>query len=237
MSKEAWLVPEVKKKMVELALYKPHMSKEEIHKRLEDEFSGREISATIPKLSTIDRRVREFRREANENIQEQPWSLAVMAKSDTDIPWEAAGFLLWAFAELRHVKNRGETIWRWSEHPLDDFYKGGVEKVMESFGTDSEPEHVSVKPLAPRAPVGTIMTNRQAKWLARLHLMFPGLKPNDLFYHADAYTQQELLADYLGWDFDTSYLDESLSYRAKQIGERGYNPPNRGKQNEKGKEE
>ncbi|MBA7707893.1 hypothetical protein ES703_116777 [subsurface metagenome] len=159
-----------------------------------------------------------------------------MAKSDTDIPWEAVGFLLWAFAEVRHLQKSGGKIWRWSEHPLDDFRKGSVEEVMESFSTDSEPEHISIKPLAPRAPVGTIMTNRQAKWLGRLHLMFPGLKPTDLFEHADAYTQQELLADYLGLDFDTSNLDGGLSGLARNVGEHGYYL-GRSKQNETGKED
>lgn len=236
MSREAWIGKDVKRKMAELALRKPLMSKEEIQKKLKDEFSGREISSPIPKLSTIAKKVREFRKEARDNIQEQPWSLAMMAKGDIDIPWEAVGFLLEAFAELRHLQNSGEKIWRWSEHPLDDFYKGSMEEVMESLGTDREPEHVSVKPLAPRALVGTILTNRQAKWLGRLHLMFRGLKPTDLFHYADAYAQRELLANYLGWDFDTSDLDNSLSNLARDIRKHGYYP-DRGKENETGKEE
>ena len=41
------------------------------------------------------------REEAKGNAQEQPWSLAAMAKADTGIPWEAAGFLLKVFDELR----------------------------------------------------------------------------------------------------------------------------------------
>ena len=108
---------------------------------------------------------------------------------------------------------------------------------MESLGSGREPEHVSLKPLVPRAPIGTILTNRQAKWLGRLHLMFPGLKPTDLFVHADAYAHQELLADYLGWDFDTSNLDGGLSLLARDIGKHGYYPHRSGEQNEIEKEE
>ena len=47
------------------------------------------------------------REEAKGNAQEQPWSLAAMAKADTGIPWEAAGFLLKVFDELRDHQGRG----------------------------------------------------------------------------------------------------------------------------------
>lgn len=224
--------PDIEKHIVTLVTDNPYIQAKEIQTKLEQQFVGTPIP--IPAIRTIQDRAKRILDQLT--IQEKPWSLAVMAKGDIDIPWEAAGFLLWAFAELRHLQNSGEKIWRWSEHPLDDFYKGSMEEVMESFGTSKEPEHVSVKPLAPRAPVGTIMTNRQAKWLGRLHLMFPKLKPTDLFVHADAYAQQELLADYLGLNFDTSNLDEGLSQLARDIGKHGYYT-NRSKQNKTGKEE
>lgn len=224
---------DIEKHIAMIVTDNPYLQAKEIQTELEQQFAG--TSIPIPAIRTIQDRAKRIVDQLT--IEEKPWSLAIMAKGDIDVPWEAAGFLLWAFAELRHLQKSGEKIWHLSKHPLDDFYKGSsMEEVMESFGTDREPEHVSVKPLAPRAPVGTILTNRQAKWLWRLHLMFPGLKPTDLFVHADAYAQQELLADYLGWDFDTSNLDEGLSQLARDIGKHGYYP-NRSKQNETGKEE
>ena len=219
MSKGPRVHPDIEKHILTLVTDNPHLKGKEIQAKLEQEFMG--TSIPIPAIRTTQDRAKQIIDQLT--IEEKPWSLAIMAKGDIDIPWEAVGFLLWAFAELRHLQKSGEKIWRWSEHPLDDFYEGGVsvEEVMESLGTGRELEHVSVKPLAPRAPVGTILTNRQAKWLWRLHLMFPKLKPTDLFYHADAYAQKEILTDYLGWDFDTSDLDGSLINLLRSIKDRG----------------
>ena len=210
MSKQPWIDKEVKERLADLALRKPTMPNKEIERKLKDEFSNREISSTIPKLSTITRKVREFRKQAKDNVQEQPWSLATMAKADTGIPWEAAGFLMEASDELQRLQAKGEKLWPYSEHPLDDFYNGSLEEVTEILASGKEPERISVKPLAPRAPLGTVLTNRQAKWLWRLHCIFPKLKLFNLLPLVDAYAQRELLADYLNRDFDTSDLDSSL---------------------------
>lgn len=208
--------PDIERYIVELVTDNPLIQSRQIENQLIKEFAGKSIS--IPAMRTIQVRAKQI--VDHLTIQEKPWSLAMMAKGDTDIPWEAAGFLLWAFAELERLKNNGKIIWPSSEHPLDDFLKGSVKEVTESFESGREPEKVSVKPLAPRAPVGTILTNRQAKWLARLHLMFPLLKPNDLFWYVDAYSERELLADYLGYDFDTSDLDGSLRNVLRNIKDR-----------------
>jgi hypothetical protein len=212
---------DIERYVVELVTDNPLLNAKAIEVALVERFKGTDIP--IPALRTIQERAK--RVVDYLTIQEEPWSLAVMARGDTDIPWEAAGFLLWALSELQRLQNGGEEIWHWSEHPLDDlYYEGSMEEVVESLRSGREPEHVSVKPLAPRAPVGTILTNRQAKWLARLHLMFRRLKPTDLFHRADVCARQELLADYLGWDFDTSNIEASLSNLARHIGVHGYYP-------------
>lgn len=213
MSKEAWITKEVEDELIKLALKTPYLpnkkiESEEFERELRKKFSNPGI--VMPKPNTIARKVREYRKEAKANVEEQPWSLAIMAKSKTDIPWEAVRYLLVASDELQYTQAKGEKLWPASEHPLDNFYKGSLEDVMGILASGKEPERASVKPLAPRAAPGTLLTNRQAKWLWRLHCIFPGSKLFDLLPHVDVYVQRELLADYLERDFDTSDLDSSL---------------------------
>jgi hypothetical protein len=237
MSKEAWISKEVQDELMRLALKRPYMPNKKIESKgfeseLRKTFSNPAI--TIPKLSTITRKVREFRKEAKANVQEQPWSLAMMAKSETGIPWKAVAFLLSASDELQHLQAKGEKLWPASEHPLDDFDKGSLEEVSEILASGKESERTSVRPLAPRAPLGTVLTNRQAKWLWRLRLIFPKVKLFDLLPHVDAYAQRELLADYLNRDFDTSDLDSSLRNIMYDITIHGYYL-DRSQENERGR--
>ena len=63
--------------------------------------------------------------------------------------------------------------------------------------------------------MGTVITNRQAKWLWRIHVILPDLDLLELCERADEYAYKELVAEYLGEAFDTSDLDESLIKQLK----------------------
>lgn len=205
--------PEVLNRLTELAVYRPDLVAKEIRDMLVSEFGEN----SVLQLRRMQFYISEYRQEAKENIQEKPWSLAMMATGQTDIPWEAARFLLQAYNALWRRQEVGKGLpWRWSAHPLDDFYKGSPDEIVDALISGSEIECVSIMPLAPRAPPGTVLTNRQAKWLWRIHLMLPlrsvpGWDLLNLCERVDEYTQRELLSDYLNEDFDSSDLDSSLT--------------------------
>lgn len=211
-------------RIISLALDGLNYSGKDILEILWKEFPEKDV----PGLRTIYYYVHNTREEAKDNPQEQPWSLAMMAKADVGIPWEAAGFLLEALHELRlrqeSLQKEGKHLWHYSAHPLDDFYKGSLEEVAEALSSGREPERVSVKPLAPRAPAGTVLTNRQAKWLWRIHLIVPHWTLPDglsgLCGYVDAFSHRELIADHLNEDFDTSGIDSSLGNLLRQIRDR-----------------
>ncbi len=197
---------EVLDRLIILALQKPYLLGRQIRDRLEEEFGF----SDTPGLRTVQQYMSKAREKAGGNVQEQPWSLRTMAAGDTGIPWEAASFLLEAFNELRYRQKEGEKFWHWSGHPFDYIYKGTVKSVTDAIAYGKEPEHFSVRPDTPRAPEGTVITNRQAKWLWRIHVILPKLGVVKLCERADEYAYGELVAEYLGEAFDTSNLDESL---------------------------
>lgn len=197
---------EVLDRLIVLALQEPHLLGREIRDKLEEEFGFSET----PGLRTVQQYMSNAREKARGNVQEQPWSLRTMAAGNTGIPWEAVSFLLKKFDELRRRQKAREKFWHWSGHPFDYIYEGTLRSVIDTIASGKEPEHVSVRPGTPRAPAGTVITNRQAKWLWRMHIILPKFDLLDLCDRADKYAYKELVAEYLGETFDTSDLDESL---------------------------
>ena len=209
MSKGPWVDDKIKEALFRVALIKPPFSAEAIRERASIILEREDVLDL--NLRTIRYYVKLYRDLEKTRIQEQPWSLATM--DEAGIPWEAAGFLLEAFDELWKRQKRGEEeSWPGSAHPFDGFYKGSAEEILEALSSGREPERISVKPLAKMAPPGTILTNRQAKWLWRIHLIVPTWpllmeKPRwiyNLCLVADRFAQAEMLSDYLGEPFDTS---------------------------------
>ena len=205
--------PKVMERLMQLALEDITRPGEEILNTLISEF--KESGLLIPALRTIQHYAKVFRGRATESKDDQPWALATMAKADIGIPWEAVDFLLGAFDELRHRQKEGKKLWHWSGHPFDFIYEGTVKSVTDAIASGKEPEHISVRPGTPRAPEGTVITNRQARWLWRIHIILPTLDLDELCRRADEYAYRELVAEYLGEAFDTSDLDESLINQLK----------------------
>ena len=164
----------------------PDWTAGDVLKVVKNKFESKGIP--IPKLRTVQQYIKVFRRKL---MEEELWSLAAMEVNEY-IPWEAAPFLLECSIELTKRAKQGEHLWPWREQLLGDLKKSGLE-VRQS---ESQKE--------------IVLTYRQAKWLWRLHLIFPKLKPIDLFPRVDDYVHREMVADYLGWDFDTSDLDRGL---------------------------
>ena len=139
-------------------------------------------------------------------MEEESWSLAAM-ESNKDIPWEAVPFLLECLVELTGRAEQAKQLWPWREQLLGDFKKLGLE----------------VKQSAPQRE--TVLAYRQAKWLWRLHLALPTWTLPDwlteLCGKADEYAHREMTADYLGWDFDTTDLDDSLRNLLQDIKRQG----------------
>jgi len=78
--------PRTKKEVLDLivvlALDKSNLLGKQIKARLEEEFEPNDV----PGLRTIQQYMSNARKEATENVQEQPWSLATMDKAG--IPWD-----------------------------------------------------------------------------------------------------------------------------------------------------
>lgn len=169
----------------------------------------------VPGLRTIQQYMSNAR--TAENVQEQPWSLATMDKAG--IPWEAVYWLRERYVECKRYmeserrKKKGKQLWPWTTH----FTEG--------------------KP-SPKV----VLTNRQAKWLWRVHLVMPELEelPDwllELCRRADEYAHREMTAEYLGQDFDTSDLDGSLRNLLRDIKRRGISAKKEKKKQITGKEE
>lgn len=207
--KRARISGEMLNSMVTWTLQDPSSLGKDIQNKLEKEYPKEKQ----PSLRTVQAYMRRVREEAKDNVQECPWSIGIMARKETGIPWEGIVFLLHVLSEIRKYDGE-EPLWPYSAHPLDDFYEGTLHEVMDEMGTERGPERVSVKPLAKRPPSGTVMTVRQAKWLWRLHLVFPDWNIRDqlieLCQRADMYTHHELIADYFKEDFNTGDLDNGL---------------------------
>lgn len=198
MSKGPKVHPDIEKEMVCLVSHNPYLQASEIETYLSEEFRGRGIP--LPSLRTIQDRAKRIRDRLT--IQEKPWSLAAMTEQrsdipdeEVDIPWEASRFIMQSIIDLKSRiksdKEKLEELWPYSFKTL-------------TFVKDEpiQPEDARL--------LRVLLTNRQAKWLWRLHLILPNEKPVNLLRHADAYVQRELLRDYLGWEFDTSDLENSL---------------------------
>jgi hypothetical protein len=139
-------------------------------------------------------------------MEEEFWSFATM-ESNKDIPWEAVPFLLECLIELTGRAEQGKQLWPWRERLLGDLKKLGFEVRQSASQRDS------------------VLTYRQAKWLWRVHLVLPTWTLPDwlteLCERADEYAHREMTADYLGWDFNTSDLDDSLRNLLRDIKRRG----------------
>ncbi len=204
--------PEIEKLIASLVWLNPFVEAGQIEQALIDKFVGSDIP--IPAIRTIQDRAKRIRDRMS--MQEKPWSMAAMAEQGPDvfhgktgIPWEAAGFIMQSIVEL-------ESIIRSGKKKLEELWPHTFELLTYIHQEVNQPEK------APQQR--TVLTNRQGKWLWRIHLVLPGLKPVDLFPHVDAYVQRELLADYLGWDFDTSDLDSSLQNILRDVIAHGYYP-------------
>ena len=175
----------------------PDFSAGDVLRAIKNKFEPKGIP--IPKLRTVQQYIKVFRRKLEE---EEPWSLAAM-EADKDVPWEAASFLLECSIELTRRAKEGEQPFPWREQLLGDLDKRG-------FAMKERESQRKV-----------VLTYRLAKWLWRIHLIVPTLKFLDLCERADEYAHREMMADYLGYPFDTSDLDGGLKNLLRDIKRRG----------------
>ena len=193
-------------RIVILALDDSNLWGKDIKAQLEKEFEPNDV----PGLRTIQQYISNARKEAEENVQEQPWSLATMDKAS--IPWEAAYWLQERYMECEKRQKKGEQLWPWTTHFTEAKLSPSV-----------------------------VLTNRQAKWLYRIHLVIPEWELPDwlpeLCHRADEYAHREMTAEYLGQDFDTSDLDGSLRNLLRDIKRRGISAKKESKKQIAGKEE
>ena len=184
-SKQPRTKKEVLDRIVVLALDKSNLLGKQIKAQLEEEFEPNDV----PGLRTIQQYMSNARKEATENIQEQPWSLATMDKAG--IPWEAAAWLLEHYKECERRTMKGDQLW-----PLTNPYPTGT------------------KPLEPVEGGWVFLTNRQAKWLWRVRSIVPAQEFPDPFHElchwADQYAHAEITAEYLDQYFDTRTIDADL---------------------------
>ncbi len=182
--------PRTKKKVLDriviLALDKSNLLGKQIKAQLEGEFEPNDV----PGLRTIQQYMSNARKEAEENVQEQPWSLGTMDKAG--IPWEAAAWLLEHYKECEKRTTAGVQLWPWTNPYMTTL----IER---------------------REPVEggwVFLTNRQAKWLWRVRLIGPALDSADPFcdlcHWADQYAHAEITAEYLDQYFDTRTIDADL---------------------------
>jgi hypothetical protein len=172
----------------------------------------------IPKLRTVQAWAKQFKEMSTHNYEEQPWSLATMDQAK--IGWEAASFLLEVHDDLLHRQREGKPLpWQGSVAPY--VLEGSFAKIKQTIESEKDPER---KYLGPAAESKTILNNRQAKWLWRIHLIMPGLELEDLYPHVEPYAHREILAYYLKEPFDTTDLDSALMNILYDITKRGYYP-------------
>lgn len=189
--------PQVAEFMNLAVIQHPDWTAGDILKVVKNKFESKGIP--IPKLRTAQQYIKIFRRKL---IEEESWSFATM-ESNKDIPWEAVPFLLECMIELTGRAEQGIQLWPWRERLLGDLKKLGLEVKQSASQRDQ------------------VLTYRQAKWLWRVHLALPAWTLPDLLIElserADEYAHREMMADYLGWDFDTSDLDDSLRNLLRDI--------------------
>ena len=77
--------------------------------------------------------------------------------------------------------------WQGSAAPY--VLEGTFEKIKQAIESKKENER---KYLGPPIKNKTILTNRQAKWLWRIHLIMPGLELDDLYPHVEPYAHREI---------------------------------------------
>ena len=210
--------PDIEKYIVSLVSSNSQLQARQIVAKLMDKFAGSDIP--IPALRTIQDRASRIR--SSSTIQDKPWSLAAMSQQrlytdeDIDIPWEATGYIMQAIVEM-DLKVRSEQkeikyLWPYSHETLKS-----LRETSENYREETESH---------------LITIRQAKWLWRLHQIFPGLRTVDLIPLADAYAQRELHSVYLRLDFNTSDIDNALLLIQRDIQKHGYYPV-RGDTNER----
>ena len=202
---------DIERTILEIVSSNPELQASEIELRLRNQFAR--LGIPIPTLRTIQLRAKRIRDYIS--IQDKPWSIAAMMQDEKNkIPWEAVEFIMQAYIEIEGMINSGEMtlhkIWRYRSDHINDQIIIKENNVFEI-----------VNEVNPNAP---IMTYRQAKWLWRIHLMLPGLKPIDLFGHVDAYVQRELFANYYGAELDTSDLDSAIMNKQRDVMKHGYYP-------------
>jgi len=177
---------EVLDRIVILALDKSNLLGKQIKTQLEEEFEPNDV----PGLRTIQQYMSNARKEAEENVQEQPWSLGTMDKAG--IPWEAAAWLLEHYKKCEKRTTNGEQLW-----PLTNPY-------MTTLIERREPVEGG----------WVFLTNRQAKWLWRVRPIVPAQEFPDPFlelcHWADQYAHAEITAEYLDQYFDTRTIDADL---------------------------
>jgi len=86
---------EILNRIIALALSEPHILGKELQAKLEKEFNPKDV----PGLRTIYQYMSNARKEAERNIQDQPWSLGTMDKAG--IPW---GLLSGSWSTIRNVR-------------------------------------------------------------------------------------------------------------------------------------
>ncbi len=177
---------EILDRIVILALDKSNLLGKQIKVQLEGEFEPNDI----PGLRTIQQYMSNARKEAKENIQEQPWSLGAMDKAG--IPWEAAAWLLEHYKECEKRTTKGDQLWPWTNPYMTTLIE---RRALVEGGW-------------------VFLTNRQAKWLWRVRLIGPALDSadpfRDLCHWADQYAHAEITAEYLDQYFDTLNIDADL---------------------------
>jgi len=166
----------------------PHILAKEVKIKLEEEFNLNDV----PGLRTIQHYMSDARKAPGVGIQDQPWSLGMMDR--TGIPWETASWLLECREECRRRALNGEQLWPLT-NPL--------------LGVDLP---------KPKTGGWVFLTNRQAKWLWRIHLILPDQELPDQFKElcllADLYAQEEITVEYWSRNlFDTRILDTDLMRR------------------------
>ncbi|MBA7608607.1 hypothetical protein ES703_15786 [subsurface metagenome] len=203
MAKGPRVHPDIDKYIAYVVSRNPLLQAGEIEVKLTEKFVGTDIP--IPSIRTIQDRAKRIRDRLT--IQDKPWSLAAITGENPLIPLEAAGFIMESIIDLesriRSGKEKLEELWPYT------------------FGTLTSIRDEVIQP-EEEISQRELLTNRQAKWLWRLHLIFPRLKAVDLVTYVDAYVQRELERDYLGWKFDTYDLDNALLIKLRHIVTHGY---------------
>lgn len=222
---------QTKERIIQMAFPKygqAPLSASQIIKQLEKENkdAGKEIYVIPYSDRTIHAVIKKARGQETEimEVDRQPWCLATMDK--VGIPWEATGFIMQSMLDL-------DAIIRSGEKKPEEIWPCTFE-----FLTYIQDKEVQTEE-APRKSL--LLTSRQARWLWRIHLVIPKWELPDwlpeLCQWADEYAHREMMAEYLGQDFDTSDLDGSLRNLLRNIKQRGISAKKKKEKQITGKEE